>query len=164
MKYKLATSGVVAAALVLSTLSLSGIAGSSADAATAPTTWPLADYDKSRPSDNVILKWNQQLLATITANPAGTGPTVTARALGVLQTATYDAWAAYDPVAKGTRLGPATAPSRRTHRGEQGQGHQLRRVQDAELALPGAREHLQRAARRVVSGSGRAGSDAGHGR
>jgi hypothetical protein len=30
---------------------------------------------------------------------------VTARALGVLHTATYDAWAAYDAVAKGTRFG-----------------------------------------------------------
>ncbi|HET6533874.1 MAG TPA: vanadium-dependent haloperoxidase [Actinoplanes sp.] len=34
-----------------------------------------------------------------------TGPTVTSRALGVAHTAMYDAWAAYDPVAKGTRLG-----------------------------------------------------------
>ena len=45
------------------------------------------------------------MLGTIRANPGGTGPTVTARALGIVQTATYDAWAAYDPVAKGTRLG-----------------------------------------------------------
>ena len=48
----------------------------------------------------MILKWNEQLLATIRANPPRTGPTVTARALGVLHTATYDAWAAYDPTAK----------------------------------------------------------------
>jgi uncharacterized protein DUF6851/vanadium-dependent haloperoxidase-like protein len=105
MRYKPATAGVVAVALVLSTLSLSGFADRPADAATAPATWPLANYDKVRANDNVILKWNQQLLDSITANPGGTGPTVTARALAVLQTATYDAWAAYDPIAKGTRLG-----------------------------------------------------------
>src|SRR4029450_4808494 len=55
------------------------------------------------PGDNVILKWDDELLQAIRANPAATGPTVTARALGVLHTATYDAWAAYDPVAKVTR-------------------------------------------------------------
>jgi hypothetical protein len=105
MKYKLATAGVVAVALVISTASVAGFGRQSADAAAAPATWRLEDYDKVRPGDNVILKWNRQLLDTIEANPAGTGPTVTARALGVLHTATYDAWAAYDPVAKGTRLG-----------------------------------------------------------
>ena len=51
----------------------------------------------------MILLWNEQLLATIRANAPGTGPTVTARALGVLHTATYDAWEAYDPTAKSTR-------------------------------------------------------------
>ena len=51
----------------------------------------------------MILKWDEQLLSTIRAYPAPTGPTITARALGVLHTATYDAWAAYDPTAKVTR-------------------------------------------------------------
>jgi hypothetical protein len=72
-------------------------------AATA-TMWSLNDYGPS-PTDNVILKWNEQLLATVRANPPLTGPTIAARALGVVHTATYDAWAAYDTVAKGTRLG-----------------------------------------------------------
>lgn len=106
MKFKLATTaGVVTVALVASTLSISGVAHHPADAAAVPTSWNLDDYDDVLPGDNVILKWNKQLLDTITLNPGGTGPTVTARALGVLHTATYDAWAAYDPVAKGTRLG-----------------------------------------------------------
>ncbi len=52
-----------------------------------------------------MLKWNEQLLGTIRANPPSTGPTITSRALGILQTAEFDAWAAYDPVATGTRLG-----------------------------------------------------------
>jgi hypothetical protein len=110
MKYKLTTAGVVTVALVLSTLSISGIGRRRADAAptpapSTPAPWRLEDYDDVRPGDNVILKWNQQLLDSIKVNPGGTGPTVTARALGILHTATYDAWAAYDGVAKGTRLG-----------------------------------------------------------
>ena len=48
----------------------------------------------------MILKWNEQLLSAIRAYPGPTGPTITSRALGVLHTATYDAWAAYDPTAK----------------------------------------------------------------
>jgi Vanadium chloroperoxidase N-terminal domain len=53
--------------------------------------------------DSVVLVWNQQALDTIAQTR--TGPTVAARALAVLHTAIYDAWAAYDPVAVGTRLG-----------------------------------------------------------
>jgi hypothetical protein len=37
--------------------------------------------------------------------PPGSGPTVVARALAVVHTAMYDAWAAYDATAVGTRLG-----------------------------------------------------------
>jgi hypothetical protein len=50
------------------------------------------------------LKWNEQLLNTIRRNPKTTGPTVTARAIGILNTAIYDAWAPYDQKAVGTRL------------------------------------------------------------
>jgi hypothetical protein len=53
--------------------------------------------------DSVVLGWNQQVLDTITATR--TPPTIAARALAVVHTAIYDAWAAYDPVAVGTRLG-----------------------------------------------------------
>jgi hypothetical protein len=53
--------------------------------------------------DSVVLVWNQQLLDTIKATK--TPPTIAARALAVTHTAIYDAWAAYDPVAVGTRLG-----------------------------------------------------------
>jgi hypothetical protein len=55
--------------------------------------------------DNVILLWNEELLQAIRANPAGTGPTITARALGVAHTAMFDAWAPYDAWAVGTRYG-----------------------------------------------------------
>jgi hypothetical protein len=53
--------------------------------------------------DSVVLVWNQQALTTIALTR--TGPTVAARTLAVMHTAIYDAWAAYDPVAVGTRLG-----------------------------------------------------------
>src|SRR4029450_5150017 len=53
--------------------------------------------------DSVVLVWNQQLLDTIAARK--TPPTIAARALAVTHTAIYDAWAAYDPVAVGPRLG-----------------------------------------------------------
>jgi hypothetical protein len=53
--------------------------------------------------DSVVLVWNQQLLDTF--KETRTGPTIAARALAVVHTAIYDAWAAYDPVAVGTRMG-----------------------------------------------------------
>ena len=53
--------------------------------------------------DSVVLVWNEEALESVRKLPPG--PTVTARALAVLHTAIYDAWAAYDPVAVGTRLG-----------------------------------------------------------
>src|ERR687898_480907 len=53
--------------------------------------------------DNPVLVWNEETLEAIrTLSP---GPTVAVRALAVVHTAIYDAWAAYDPVAVGTRLG-----------------------------------------------------------
>jgi hypothetical protein len=53
--------------------------------------------------DSVVLVWNEEALESVRRLPPG--PTATARALAVLHTAIYDAWAAYDPVAVGTRLG-----------------------------------------------------------
>jgi hypothetical protein len=53
--------------------------------------------------DSVVLAWNQQVLKTI--EELTLDPTIAARALAVVHTAIYDAWAAYDPVAVGTRLG-----------------------------------------------------------
>jgi hypothetical protein len=53
--------------------------------------------------DNLVLVWNEETLEAIrTLSP---GPTVAVRALAVVHTAIYDAWAAYDAAAVGTRLG-----------------------------------------------------------
>jgi hypothetical protein len=55
------------------------------------------------PNDDVVLRWDEATLGAIrTTKP---GPTVVARALAVVHTAMYDAWAPYDPVAVGTQLG-----------------------------------------------------------
>jgi hypothetical protein len=53
--------------------------------------------------DNLVLIWNQATLRSIRELPPA--PTVAARDLAIVHTAIYDAWAAYDPLAVGTRLG-----------------------------------------------------------
>jgi hypothetical protein len=79
----------------------------SAAAGTGPA-WPIDTYGKPRPDDNVVLKWDEQTLSAIRAYPAQTGPTVTARALAVVHTAMYDAWAAYDETADPATPGNAS--------------------------------------------------------
>jgi hypothetical protein len=54
-------------------------------------------------SDDVVLRWDEQTLAAVrVVKPA---PTVVARHLAIVHTAMYDAWAAYDAKALGTRTG-----------------------------------------------------------
>jgi hypothetical protein len=56
-----------------------------------------------RSGDNVVLLWDEAALQAVRdTRPA---PTVTARALAVVHASIYDAWAAYDARAVGTRLG-----------------------------------------------------------
>lgn len=109
MKHKLATSLLIVAALVASTFAaLSG----AKPAAAAPNDnypgqrWLINGGCPEKPGtpppcrdDNAILIWDEMLLRVIRLHPPQTGPTVTSRALAVLHTATYDAWAAYDAVA-----------------------------------------------------------------
>ena len=64
--------------------------------------YPLDSYGP-RADDNAVLRWGEQTLAAIRA--LKTGPTIHARALAIVHTAMYDAWAAYDATAVGTRLG-----------------------------------------------------------
>jgi hypothetical protein len=70
------------------------------------------------PSDNVVLRWNSALLQAV--RESGLGPPIVARALAIVHTCIYDAWAAYDRVAVGTRLGSALrqAPGVRTLRNQ----------------------------------------------
>jgi hypothetical protein len=66
---------------------------------------PLFTFDQYPPSanDNLVLQWDEELLQAVRALPPG--PTVVARAINVVHTAIFDAWAAYNPKATGTRLG-----------------------------------------------------------
>src|SRR5215211_4058098 len=108
MRLRLATTLLLVVGLTMAALSFSAATTKSPAKAADTGTWPIDTYGTPRATDNAILKWDEQLLSTIRAYPAKTGPTITARALGVLHTATYDAWAAYDPTAKVTRPdGPA---------------------------------------------------------
>lgn len=102
MKFKLAIAPALVAALTAAALAVH--TGGAPAGAVDGAPWNLEAYGPAA-GDNVVLAWNEQLLGTIRANPGSTGPTITSRALGILQTAEYDAWAAYDGVAKGTRLG-----------------------------------------------------------
>jgi hypothetical protein len=52
---------------------------------------------------NPVVRWDRILLDVLRDDRSA--PTIAARALAVLHTCMYDAWAAYDPVAVGTRLG-----------------------------------------------------------
>jgi hypothetical protein len=52
------------------------------------------------PAQSIVLQWDQAELNAIVST--ATPPTVAARALAIISTAMYDAWAAYDPVAAAT--------------------------------------------------------------
>jgi len=93
-------------ALVLLALGLAGpaLARPARQAARRPPV-PAVSLDRMTvtAADNAVLRWNAVALQAIrdTAPP----PPVAARALAVLHTAMFDAWAAYDRQAVGTRLG-----------------------------------------------------------
>jgi hypothetical protein len=62
-------------------------------------------HAESTSPPNGALVWSRAVLAAV--ERSSPGPTVAARAMAVLHTCMYDAWAAYDPIAQGTRLGGA---------------------------------------------------------
>jgi len=112
MKFRLATTLLLVVGLAMAAVSFSAATTKSPARAADTGTWPIDTYGTPRTTDNAILKWDEQLLSVIRAYPPQTGPTIAARALGVLHTATYDAWAAYDATAKVTRPdGPAQQKS-----------------------------------------------------
>src|ERR1700682_4168952 len=61
--------------------------------------------------DSVVLRWNEAALQGV--RDTKLGPPMVARALAIVHTCLFDAWAAYDHQAVGTRLGGALRrPSR----------------------------------------------------
>src|SRR5262245_20572930 len=53
--------------------------------------------------DSVVVRWNQAALQGV--RDSKLGPPMVSRALAIVHTCMYDAWAAYDQKAVGTRLG-----------------------------------------------------------
>src|SRR2546426_390015 len=64
-----------------------------------------ARQDVAATTDNVAIQWDNAALQAIRV--AKLGPPIVARALAIVHTAMYDAWAAYDDRAVGTHLGGA---------------------------------------------------------
>jgi hypothetical protein len=64
---------------------------------------PGLDRLASRERDNIVLLWNEAALQGV--RDSKLGPPMVARAIAIVHTCAYDAWAAYDQLAIGTRLG-----------------------------------------------------------
>lgn len=58
---------------------------------------------KAASSDTIVVQWSEAVLAA--ARNSTLGPPMLARALAIVHTAVYDAWAAYDALATGTIYG-----------------------------------------------------------
>ncbi|TMR08436.1 phosphoesterase, partial [Nonomuraea turkmeniaca] len=68
-----------------------------------PLVLPAVPAQARTAGANVVIRWNQALLGAVRTGTLG--PPQVARALAIVHTCAYDAWAAYDAVAVGTRLG-----------------------------------------------------------
>src|SRR6266403_4797586 len=71
--------------------------------AVAVLIWPVGVMGQSSASDNVVVRWNAAALQGV--RDSRIGPPMVARALAIAHTCIFDAWAAYDKKALGTRLG-----------------------------------------------------------
>ena len=91
---------VLVAALVMSTFSVFSSTRPAQAASNSPNAlWPIDGLPPNPATDNAVLTWDEELLQAVRLHPGTTGPTITSRALAVLHTAIYDAWAAYDATA-----------------------------------------------------------------
>ena len=77
MKYKLATAVLAVTAMVVATLTATTVTTTHpAHAATAsPVQWPIDTWGTPQPTDDAVLKWDEQLLSAAEAYPKATGPT-----------------------------------------------------------------------------------------
>lgn len=89
------------------------VVAGAAGAALAAPPWLLDTAAARRSRSNVVLRWNEAVLRAVPASSMG--PPMVARALAVVHTCMYDAWAAYDERALGTRLGDALRRPRREY-------------------------------------------------
>lgn len=135
-------------------LALQGAAASAADPAVRPEGGAPGRAYRPMPYQNLVLNWNEAMLAAIRAHPPR--PTVTARNLHIFHSAIYDAWAAYDARAAGTRFGTALrrpAADRTEANISAAVSHAAHRV--ASALYPASREIFDSLHRRLAHRSGR---------
>lgn len=65
--------------------------------------WPISATGQSSASDNVVVQWDAAALQGV--RDSRIGPPMVARALAIVHTCIFDAWAAYDKRALGTQFG-----------------------------------------------------------
>jgi len=95
--------GTAAVAGAATLLQMRAPATALADQGPAPRLGPIDGGDAD--AGTVVIQWDTAALRAI--RDTHPGPPIVARALAIVHTCMYDAWAAYDPVATGTRLGGA---------------------------------------------------------
>src|SRR5207253_6928209 len=71
----------------------------------APARSSSARAPLTRAAEGIVLQWNEAFLQAVRESKLG--PPMVARALAIGHTCVYDAWAAYDHTAVGTRLSGA---------------------------------------------------------
>jgi len=77
----------------------------------------VAHADRPVVNPTSVVRWNSVTLQAIRATRPG--PPMCARALAIVHTCIYDAWAAYDPIARATRPnGVPKVPAHRRHMGD----------------------------------------------
>ena len=65
--------------------------------------WPVGVLGQSSAGDNIVVRWNIAALQGV--RDSRIGPPMVARALAIVHTCIFDAWAAYDKRAVGTQFG-----------------------------------------------------------
>ena len=115
---------------------------------------PSGHADRRDPyRESVALRWNTALLTAVRA--VRFAPMLTARALAIVHTCTYDAWAAYDARAEGTVFGDTAAATARAHAWCQGGRGQLCRLSGARRPVPVAANGVRTPDDGDAPGSGR---------
>jgi hypothetical protein len=77
--------------------------GAAASVALMSHRAPASIAVRANTTPSIVVQWNNAALQAI--RDTRPGPPIVARMLAITHTAMYDAWAAYDPLAVGTRLG-----------------------------------------------------------
>lgn len=90
-----------------------GIIGAVGMLATAGSLFPRPDDDSNRVEPNVVIQWNNAALQGV--RDSKLGPPMVSRALAIVHTCMYDAWAAYDAHAMGTQFGSELRRPRSEH-------------------------------------------------